>query len=262
MKYLAITEYATEELIKIFAKETVNLPEDKAKDFFHPPEDYLLAIDSPPIFVVADGVTLNFKKLIETNQKYPNPSPAGIVAKIFCEAVIKIGAKKYDNLNEKEIVEIFKAANNEVKKYNEKVGKSEICGNITGFYAATGAFLIIKENKVYWATICDSFVAHFDKDMKLKFISSGNCSPYAVINGEDRMANYLEKGVLYLEKDDRLFVFTDGFENYMKDENFLKIFKDWDDGLREKIKQYSEKMNLQDPRKYGKERSLIAVLFN
>ena len=28
MKYLAITEYATEELIKIFAKETVNLLEE------------------------------------------------------------------------------------------------------------------------------------------------------------------------------------------------------------------------------------------
>ena len=262
MKYLTVKEYVTEELIKIFAEEIVDLPKDKAKDFFHPPEDYLLAIDSPPIFVVADGVTLNFKKLIETNQKYPNPSPAGIVAKIFCESIVKIVKEKYNNLDEKEIAEIFRAANNEVKKYNEKVGKSDICGNITGFYAATGAFLIIKENKAYWATINDSFVAHFDKDMKLKFMSSGVCSTYAVINGEERMVNYLEKGIFYLEKDDRLFVFTDGFENYMKDENFLKIFKDWKDDLSEKIKQYSEKMNLQDPRKYGEERSLIAICFD
>lgn len=262
MKYLTITEYATEELVNVFAEETVNLPKEEAKNFFHPPEDYLLANDLPPIFVVADGVTLNFRKLIETNQKYPNPSPASMVARIFCESVIKIGTERYNNLNEKEIVEIFKLANSEVRKYNEKVGKSDICGNITGFYAATGAFLIIKENKAYWATICDSFVAHFDINMKLKFMSSGNCSPYAVINGEEIMVNYLDKGIFNLEKDDRLFVFTDGFKYYFDNEDFLKIFKDWNDDLKVKIKQYSEKMNLQDPKKYGKERSLIAIWFN
>ena len=156
-------------------------------------------------------------------------------------------------------MEIFKESNNKVNEYNQKIGKSDISGNFTEFYAATGAFVIIKNTKAYWASICDSFVAHFDKEMNPKFMSSGLCTPYAVINGEERMAAYLEKGVLNLEKDDRIFVFTDGFEHYVKNSNFLELFKNWSDSLKKRIVEFSKEMNLKDSEKYGHERSLIAI---
>jgi hypothetical protein len=259
MQYLSTLEQPTKEAIGAFAGKrdlTKYLPEN----YQHPQEDYLIASNSPPIFVVSDGVTLNFKKLVEDNQKYPNPSPAGEVAKIFCEAVIKTATERYSEFDAKKIIDVFKKANAGVKSYNEKIGKSDISGNITGFYAATGSFIIIKNEKAYWASICDAFVAHFDKNMNVKFMSSGVCSPYAVINGEERMVDHLEKGVFDLEKGDRLFVFTDGFKHYAKDAGFLEIFKNWNDSLKERIAEFSRSMNLKDPENYGHERSLIAIL--
>jgi hypothetical protein len=259
MKFLSILEQPSEEAIQAFAEKR-NLVEHLPETYRHPQEDYLIASNSPPIFVVSDGVTLKLKKLGKYNQKYPNPSPAGEVARIFCEATIRSAAKRYGEFDTGRIIEVFKEANAEVKIYNEKVGKSDISGNITGLYAATGSFIVIKNDKAYWASICDAFVAHSDENMNVKFKSSGACYPYAVINGEERMADHLEKGVFDLEKGDRLFVFTDGFECYVKNADFLEIFKNWDDSLKERIAEFSKSMNLKDPENYGRERSIIAIL--
>ncbi len=260
MKYLSTIEQPSKEAIRAFAEKR-NLTEHFPKNYTHPQEDYLLASDTTPIFVVADGVTLNFKKLVEDKEEYPNPSPAGKVAQIFCEAVQKSAQTKYPDINQESIKEIFREANNAVSKYNNEIGKSEISGNVTGFYSATGSFAILKDNKVYWASICDAFFAHFDKNMNLKFMSTGLCSPYAVINGEDRMADHIESGVIDLEKGDRVLVFTDGFEHYVKNENFTNLFKDWTDNLQSQIRGFSTKMNLENPEEYGHERSLIAIMF-
>lgn len=259
MKYFSILEPPTSEALKIFAEKR-NLSGHLTENYKHPQEDYLAVLDQPTVFVVADGVTLDFEKLDRDGKKYPNPSPAGAVAKIFCESVVKSASNKYDNFDEDSVAEIFKEANSEVKKYNQKIGESDISGNITGFYAATGAFVVTKDNKAYWASICDSFAAHFDSEMNLKFMSSGSCIPYAVINGEERMAEHLESGIFDLEIGDRIFVFTDGFEYYVRNSGFLEFFKNWDQGLKERIREFSRKVNRIDPEKYGHERSLIAVL--
>ncbi|MFH1473068.1 MAG: protein phosphatase 2C domain-containing protein [bacterium] len=259
MKYISIIEQATSEAIKAFAEKT-NLTEHLTESYKHPQEDYLLASENPSVFTVSDGVTLNFKKIIEDKKKYPNPSPAGEVAEIFCKAVVESVRNKYDEFRKEKIEDVFREANNAVGEYNQKVGKSDISGNVTGFYSATGSFVVIKDDKAYWASICDSFFAHFDKDMNAKIISSGLCSPYAVINGEDRMAEYLESGVVDTQEGDRLFVLTDGFENYIKNPDFLNLFKDWAGDLKERVSEFSKEMNLKDPEKYGHERSLIAIL--
>lgn len=260
MKYFSILEQATKESIQQFAEKR-NLSDYLTEDYEHPQEDYLIASDTPPVFVVSDGVTLNFMKLIESKTKYPDPSPAGDVAKIFCEAVVKSVKEKYDAFSQGNIIDVFREANNEVGRYNKKIGKSDISGNPTGFYSATGSFVVIRDNKVYWASICDSFIAHFDKKMDLKFLSTGSCRPYAVINGEEEMTQHLQSGVLNLEIDDRIFVFTDGFENYVKNQDFLNLFLEWDENVKERVAKFSEKMNLENPEKYGHERSLIALLF-
>lgn len=258
MEYINIGELSSKEMIQIFAKKE-KISDDWIHNYHHPQEDFLIATDNPSVFVVSDGVTLDFKSLIGRNKQYPHPSPAGDVSRIFCESVIKRVKEKYETFAEKDVIDVFKYANREVKKYNEKTGKSDISGNRTGYFAATGSFAIIKDNKTYWAAICDSFIAHFDKEMNLKFMTKGLCQPYAVINGEERMVNYLENGVLSLERGDRMFVFTDGFEFYMQNPDFLGLFKEWDKNLKERIAEFSEKMNLIDPGKYGHERSIIAI---
>lgn len=259
MKYFSILEPPTREALEMFAEKR-NLGGYLAENYKHPQEDYLVVSDSPPIFVVADGVTLNYKKLDHDVEKYPNPSPAGEVAKIFCEAVVKSVRRKYDEFGVEKVIEVFKEANREVEKYNQKIGKSDIPGNITGYYAATGAFAVIKDCKAYWASICDSFAAHFDQEMNLKFMSSGVCIPYAIINGEERMTEYLEKGVFDLEIGDCVFIFTDGFEHYVKNPDFVELFKNWNGDLQECIADFSKKANQKDPLKYGHERSLIAIV--
>ncbi len=259
MKYLSIIKPTSEELVRKFAEKR-NLVEYVQKNYSYPQEDYLTASNTPPIFVVADGVTLNFTKLVEDNLPYPNPSPAGEVSKIFCEAVIKVSTEIYNDFGEIDIKSVFKEANNKVAEYNHSIGKSNISGNKTGFYSATGSFVIVRENRAYWASICDSFVAHFDKDMNVKFMSTGVCTPYAVINGEEQMADYIESGVIDLEKGDHIFVFTDGFEKYVKNLDFQKLFLGWGENLQNDIDEFSKKISSEDPENYGHERSLIAVL--
>jgi serine/threonine protein phosphatase PrpC len=258
MRYLSFLEPPTAEAIKAFA-DKMGLTKYLSESYEHPQEDYLLTPGSPPVFVVADGVTLNFKKIAEAGELYPAPSPAGEVAKIFCEAVVESAREKYDQWGTEQIIEIFQAANKEVEKYNRRVGPSDISGNPTGFYSATGAFVIIKDAKAYWASLCDSYVVHFDQEMRVKFKSTGSCRPYAVINGEARMTEQVAKGVLDLNVGDRIFVFTDGFEAYVKNEEFLALFKNGADDLEQRIKEFSQRMNHEDPENYGHERSLIAV---
>ena len=260
MKQISILESPSKEVVRAFAEKR-NLTEHLTEAWQHPQEDFLIASNEPPVFVVSDGVTLNFMKLIENNTKYPDPSPAGDVAKIFCEAVVQYAKEKYKVFGEGGIVDVFKYANNQVRDYNEKVGKTDISGNQTGYYSATGALVIIKDNKAHWASICDSFIAHFDKEMNLKFMKWGWCKPYAVINGEERMADHIESGILNIAEGDHAFVFTDGFEYFMQNPDFLKLFKEWDEGLNDRITEFSKGANLKDPEKYGHERSLIAILF-
>lgn len=258
MKYFSIIEPTSQKLVKEFAEKR-NLVEYVEKNYSYPQEDYLITSDTPPIFVVSDGVTLNFTKLVQDNLPYPNPSPAGEVSKIFCEAIIKSAAEKYTNFSDIDIKNVFREANNKVAEYNNKIGKSDISGNKTGFYSATGSFVVVRDNKAYWASICDSFVAHFDKDMNIKFMSTGVCVPYAVINGEEEMAEHLESGVFDLQDGDRVFVFTDGFEQYVKNPDFQKLFLENEENIKEQIGNFSKEMSLMDSEKYGHERSLIVI---
>src|SRR3989338_8318495 len=156
MKYIATIEQATPEAIKAFAEKT-NLTEHLTENYQHPQEDYLLASVSPPVFVVSDGVTLNFRKIIENKKAYPNPSQAGEVAEIFCKAVVESAKSKYDEFDKEKIKDVFREANSAVSEYKQKVGTSDISGNVTGFYSATGSFVVIKDGKAYWTSICDSF---------------------------------------------------------------------------------------------------------
>jgi hypothetical protein len=204
MKQFSISEMASEEFVRLFLEQR-HLSDKWVLDKGHPKEDYHIASNDPPVFVVSDGVTLNFERLIETNKKYPSPSPAGDVAEIFCKAVIEKGSEKFADASPECMEDIFRYANAEVGKYNQKTGKNDISGNPTGYYSATGAFTLVKDRQVYWLSICDAFVAYFSGDMQVKFMSSGSCSPYAVINGEERMADHIESGVFHVEKGDRLF---------------------------------------------------------
>lgn len=234
-------------------------PVAEAKKYPHPQEDYLLAVP-PHVFVVADGITLNTKLLLERGEQYPNPSPSYQVAKLFCEGVVEAVEKKFDTFDETSLREVFKEANKKVAVYNEQVGRSEIAGNKTGWYGATGAFVVIKENRVHWASICDSGVARLQRGGALTLVSKSAWSS-TIINGEENMAEYLEQGSFDVGEGDKVFVLTDGFLPYLALKSFSDLFNVWDETLSERISVFSKEMIAKDPVICGDERSLIALLF-
>lgn len=266
---------------------------DEIKKYSHPREDYFKISEKFPIFAVADGVTLEY-----SGGKYPNPSGAGEVAKIFCEAVIKETEKSYSRFAVSDIKKVFIKANFAVGKYNCSQGRIKKKLNYLDFdlFAATAAFVVIKNNCVYWASMCDSSVIHFNKSGKLKFYSpdcwpnlrknlpagwaeipenerikiirkvyrngidgKGNLIGYGVVTGEKIAEKYLNCGKFAVEAGDMIAVLSDGFENYMKLPEFIDMFKKWQNGLGNQVKRFTAKKSLSDPKNFGHERTLIVV---
>jgi len=253
----------------------------------HPQEDYFIISKKYPIFVVGDGVSLNFDEGV----KYPKKSGAGEATKIFCEAVVAEAEKKYDNFKEADIKGVFEAGNTAVSEYNLAQGRRKETINYFDydFFSATAAFLLIKDEKAYWWSLCDSGVValkdgkvcfqspngwiNFPKDWnegkyeKEKIISrhrdyrnateNGKLIGYGAITGEKSAINYLNSGVI--EDCDIFLVYTDGFENYIELEDFKKIFVSWTKSLKKDIEKLIEVKSEENPSKYGREKTLIAV---
>lgn len=258
----------------------------------HPKEDYFLISKKYPIFVVADGVSLNF----ELGQEYSKKSGAGEASKIFCDVVITEAYKRYENFEEKDLEEIFELGNKAVLEYNvsqKRIGPESGHPTINYFdidlFSATTAFLLIKEGKAYWWTLCDAGLRAFGangqkflspggwvnfpkiwdegKDEKEKIIirhrdyrnvvKNGKLAGYGVVTGEKNAVKYLNKGVI---KDcDTFLLYTDGFENYFAFEEFMNIFKAWPQDMKKQIENFVAEKSKVDPGKYGREKTLIAV---
>ena len=269
----------------------------KLTDYVHFQEDAMRQSAKYPIFVVADGVTLEFGQ----DGDYPIPSGASEVAHIFCEKIVEEAEKLYDNFSKKDINAVFVKANEAVGAFNLKQGRTKDKINFWDFdlFAATGALLLLKDEKLYWASICDSFAAQFDKQGKIKFQSppcwtamrarmeknpanlseeekrimvrrvyrngiddKGNLIGYGVITGEEAAMKYLNSGRLKIKTGDLLALFTDGFEEYLKLPEFINLFKEWPDNLEEKLQKFTAEKSKEDPEKFGHERTLIVIKYN
>lgn len=262
----------------------------------HPQEDYLLTSEHYPIFALADGVTLEAGK----DGKYPSPSGAGIVARIFCERAVRESEQLYREFNDASLEKVFRAANDAVGEYNKSEGRTRQTINYFDFdlFTATAALALLKDDTLYWATMCDSYVAYFDssgtrvfkspicwpdrraKEHRVKNVKSheekrkivhsvfrngvdenGNLIGYGVVTGEEVALRYLNKGSFPIRKEGVLVLFTDGFEDYFDLPEFVELFLTWPDDLEVKVKRLTEEKSQSDIPRYGRERSLIAVKF-
>lgn len=290
MKTFTSYEPASKEFIKIAVKERGFALEE---NHIHPQEDYLLKSKNHPIFAVADGVTLEFH-----DGKYPNPSGAGELAKIFCHTVVDSADEIYDYFSENSLRKLFEAGNKEAKKFNEIQGRTKDKINYWDFdlFAITTAFVLIKDSKVYWWTLCDSGISVIDKNGKIKFQSpdcwknlkkhlpfgwsaidpeerrkiirrmyrngkneKGELIGYGVVTGEDVAGDYLNTGTFDLDPEDMIFVYTDGFEPYFKLKEFERLFTNWPINIEEKFKDLSDRKIKENPSEFGHERSLIVI---
>jgi len=262
----------------------------------HPQEDYLLISKRYPIFIVADGVTL------EANQEglYPNPSGAGEIARIFSEGALAEAERLYDTFSDDTMLEVFQCGNRAGGEYNRAQGKSKETSNFFDFdmFAATAAIVIAKGANVYWGTMCDSFVAQFGNDGRRVFRSpecwsapritkhtekewsafsekeqrqelrrvyrngvdgEGNPIGYGVITGEEEAMKYVRCGLLDAHNRDLFLIYTDGFEHYIDLPEFIELFSTWPDDLQSRVKAFTHDKSEEDIPRFGRERSLIAV---
>jgi hypothetical protein len=260
----------------------------------NPQEDFFLVSKKFPIFSLADGVTREH----DEKGKYPDPSPAAELAGIFCQAVISEAEKLYPDFNMESLKQIFKIANQKAGDFNRLKGFAKDKTNFWDFdlVAATGAYAVIKDKKLFWSVIGDCYVAVFGKDGKLKFKSpdpwgladfnhpdnwdkltdkeqriytrkfirngvnqQNELIGYGVATGEITAERYLKYGELALEKNDLVFLVTDGYEKYLNLPELIKLFVDWPLFLKNKVKALSRKLSEEDPEKYGHERTIIVV---
>ena len=263
------------------------------KHFLPPQEDYVLRSRRLPIFVAADGVTLE-----PEIAGYPKPSGAAWAARLFCEAFIKTAENSYAKMDEAGPKLVFRAANLAVKKYNDSRGRAR--GRLNywdrDLFATTAAAAIIKDGKIYWLSISDAFLAVYDKRGRKKFQtpdrwpSGGKFLPrdwnskpfverkkilrkiyrngidkkgrligYGVATGEAAAERYLNFGSLPVKAGDFALLGTDGFTPYLSDRKFLKLFLKSQKGLNSKLRKFTAKKCEQNPSSFGHERSLIAV---
>lgn len=287
-KLLRVVEPAAK-TIDDFVENKLGITLDRFETYVHPQEDYLLVSTKYPVFTVADGVTLEFGD----DKTYPVPSPAGDVSRIFCEQVIKEGEKQYKTVTKDSIASIFRTANAAVGDYNKRKERTKETINFwdIDFFSATAAFGMIKENTLYWGSICDSYVLHFNGKGKLIFKSPypalgwnkvkakepqekqkiyrrnyrnkvnerGEPMGYGVVTGEETAEYYLQRGSFPLHKGAIIFFVTDGFEPYLKLKDFITLFKTWPEDLKEKVKAFTRIKSKENPARFSHERSLIAL---
>jgi len=190
-------------------------------------------------FIIADGVTRD-----RINGVYPNPSPASIVSKFFCDSIIESNIKS-KNFN---IVQAFIDANRVIKNFNGQINSSSFKPGTVGIVVSLN-----KDNTMSFASIgdCILIVIRDNSVIKLnnkqtaalrkaeangqKFsateIRNELCNNpnhplgYGVLNGNIKAVNFIEHGNFDLKKSDIIVLMTDGLEILMEQDNFVDIIK-------------------------------------
>jgi hypothetical protein len=282
--------------VEAFFKNRLRVDTERLEQFVHPQEDYVLISEWYPIFAVADGVTLE----LNADGTYPVPSGAADVARIFCEAFVKAAEQRFKDMSEAALGETFGAANAAVGVYNESKERREDTINYWDYdlFAATAAFAVIKDDCVFWGSLCDSFVARIDTKGNLVF-KSPECWPlerqqkylpadwqshpegerkkeirrvyrngvnekgeligYGVVTGEHAAERYVNYGSFTLEPGECIMFYTDGFEQYFNVPEFRALFAQWPGDLDARVIEMTRAKAKEDPKNFGHERSLIAV---
>jgi serine/threonine protein phosphatase PrpC len=230
---------------------------------------------------------------------YPTPSGAYELAKLFCHTIIENAENMYEQFSEEKLIELFKIGNEVAKKFNESSGRNKESIDYREFdlFAATTAFVIIKESRVYWWSLGDSGITAFDEnksnifqspeawpDEKEKISATGNTPltdtefnklkkrlfrnalteegerfGYGVITGEDSACVYLNTGSFTLKKGFLILIYTDGYENYIPLSEFVKTFNNWTDDIDTRFDDFILQKSREDSNLYGREKTIVAV---
>jgi serine/threonine protein phosphatase PrpC len=115
----------------------------------------------------------------------------------------------------------------------------------------------LPENWKKFTLVAKRAFAH--KFSRNKFDENNKKIGYGVLTGEEDALVYVNHGVLRIEPGDILFIFTDGFENYLEYSEFINVFLKWDENIKYKIDKFANKKIKKFSREFDHERSLISV---
>lgn len=258
--------------------------------FDFPIEDQFYASTSEAI--VADGITRDpigisdFSKCTKEEflEKYPRPSGAFLAAKEICTTFSNITGTLVDRLIE---------ANRSVRRLNEKfINECDYLEN--DYYGAVASCISIEENVLNYAYICDCGVIVYDKNGNIKFkteddkelysdpyinkistpwdlpekrkivrseyrnnlnnIVDGKCVSYGALTGEESAVSFIKNGQIKLEDGDIIIVYSDGFNYYLNDKEFINNIINFN---KDNFEKYIEEKSKEDYEKYGKEKTLV-----
>jgi hypothetical protein len=252
--------------------------ENNYKYPYIPQEDFYCSDKN--IFVVTDGVTHD----LLDGGLYPVPSDSLLVSKLTGDTLLNCLVTK-EFVDDKHIREAFIEANTKVKEFNLKrelwVNRES---NVYNYGSCVASLVIILENLVLYGVLDDCKVAVFDKpennkiELKPYVDNSANyfnkkydwSNPehrkiwrkeignnslraegnqeigYGVIDGRDTFIDFLQIGSASIFQGDLVCVYTDGFDEPLKDKNFLNLLfaSDFNMDLYEKISNYLRKEDL------------------
>jgi serine/threonine protein phosphatase PrpC len=194
-----------------------------------PNEDFLINDKENLIFIVLDGVTRD-----EIDGKYPNPSPASIITKLFAENVYHELEERMDKYNPREALwDSIVNSNKFINKINKKFGSdvflpgtvgviSIIVDNIFYFmYLGDCSVRLYRNNKMRLLTNSQTKLIQSHKDeftaSEIRNVICNNSKHpygYGVFNGQVGALEFLKFKRIELLKKDRIYISTDGMEEF------------------------------------------------
>lgn len=244
--------------------------------------------------IVADGITrdpigisdlssCSFEEMIE---KYPRPSGAELAAR----EIVKSFSTAEGSLKEKLI-----ECNKSVKKLNNKhIKECDYLQN--DYYGAVASCVKVMDDTLHYAYICDCGVIVYDKLGNIKFqteddkkkycnshmykigipwhlpesrvivrrdyrnnlnnIEDGKCVSYGALTGEEAAVYFIRKGKVELSQGDIVVVYSDGFDNFLHEKEFIRHMLNFN---KKSFEEYVENMSNSDYNKFGKEKTLVII---
>jgi serine/threonine protein phosphatase PrpC len=261
-----------------------------------PNEDFYLISKKFPIFVIGDGVTQShFQSGVYA---FPSGARAAAEIFCYTTLeYLENKLKKIDKkTNYKMLIKkAFDLANQRIKELNENEGITEKLDYLVyDYFDTVGVLGFLIGNILHYGYLGDCGLTVFDRKNTLKFQTKDQVKEaieeikkkiknwddlsqnkktlimhrdlrnnpsgkgYGSFSGEEGVKKYYRIGSLVLNPKDLIVFYSDGFLNYFKFQEFVKILRKRDKKSLDELTFQKAKENYE---KYGTDRTLIAVEF-
>lgn len=261
-----------------------------------PNEDYRLTSKKFPVFAVADGVTQSHYPNGRYALPYGAKEAARIFCHATVQYLEKnYSLIRANKRIEKLIGEAFDIANQKIKALNEKHGiQKRMDYKEHDWFDTVGVVGVVINSTLHYGFVGDCGLAIFDarnkkifqtKDMvrpaikrfekmfpdhlqfeRLKhqfiirkdFRNNPDKNGYGSFTGQPEVQNYYAFGIKKLHKGDMMILYSDGFFELLKNEEFIKILRKQD---KKQLDRFVMKKAKENHKQYGDDRTFISVVF-